>query len=193
MALPVRRITWGLAQSNFLDTLDNILLSRIKKDDEDAFALLFRQYYVQLCRYAMLFVGEKYASEEIVMNLFTSIWENRDKLNNVKSLRPYLFRSIKNRCLNWFRDRDDNIRLDDTLLGLLTYENSSLEIDELNKFVEEAIMSLPDRCKDVFLMSKQENMKHKEIAKKMNISTKTVESQITKALRRIREYLDNMN
>ena len=172
-----------------LDSIDEILLERIGKGDEDAFGILFRRYYVRLCRYAVLFVKEKEASEEIIMNLFVWLWENRSGLGNVKSPGSYLFRSVRNRCINWLRDARESLNIDECLKELVSCDDSSIELQELNRFIEEAVLSLPERCRMVFTFSRMENMSHKEIASRMNISTKTVEAQITKALGVIRRYV----
>ena len=172
-----------------LDSIDEILLERIEKGDEDAFGILFRRYYVRLCRYAVLFVKEREASEEIIMNLFVWLWENRNSLGNVKSPGSYLFRSVRNRCMNWLRDARESLNIDECLKELVSSDDSSIELQELNRFIEEAVLSLPERCRMVFTFSRVENMSHKEIAMRMNISTKTVEAQITKALGVIRRYV----
>lgn len=174
---------------NKLDSIDEILLERFRKGDEEAFGILFRRYYVKLCSYSSLFVKEKEASEEIVMNLFVSLWENRASLGTIKSPGSYLFRSVRNRCMNWLRDSKESMNIDDCIMELVECDNSSIELQELNHFIEEAILSLPERCRTVFLNSRVRNLTHKEIARQMNISTKTVEAQITKALSTIRRYI----
>lgn len=97
---------------NRLDSIDEILLERLGKGDEDAFGILFRRYYVQLCRYAALFVKEKDSAEEIVMNLFVSLWENKENFGRMKSPGAYLFRAVRNRCMNWLRDSKASLNID---------------------------------------------------------------------------------
>lgn len=172
-----------------LNSVDEILLERFEKGDEEAFGFLFRRYYVKLCTYSSLFVKEKETAEEIVMNLFVSLWENRESLGRVKSPEQYLFRSVRNRCLNWLRDSRTALNIDDCIQDLVECDNSSIEVRELNRFIEEAILSLPERCRMVFVNSRINHLRHKEIARAMNISTKTVEAQITKALSIIRKYI----
>ena len=123
------------------------------------------------------------------MNLFVSLWENREGLGRIKSLGSYLFRSVRNSSLNWLRDRKTAVNIDDCMADLVSCDNSSIELQDLNRFIEEAILSLPERCRMVFLNSRVGNMPHKEIARQMNISPKTVEAQITKALSVIRRYI----
>lgn len=169
---------------------DRLLLELLKKDDEKAFSLLFESYYVPLCRYARLILKSEQSAEEVVMNVFIYIWENRTRIGIKSSLCAYLFRSVRNRCINYLRDNDPSVYLSDVMVELLcSEENRDMEVEELNHFIEEAILSLPDKCRDVFLKSRNEEMSNREIAEQLNISVKTVEAQITKALKTIRSYI----
>ena len=165
---------------------DRLLLELLKKDDEKAFSLLFESYYVPLCRYARLILKSEQSAEEVVMNVF---WENRTRIGIKSSLCAYLFRSVRNRCINYLRDNDPSVYLSDVMVELCSEENRDMEVEELNHFIEEAILSLPDKCRDVFLKSRNEEMSNREIAEQLNISVKTVEAQITKALKTIRSYI----
>ena len=149
---------------------DRLLLELLKKDDEKAFSLLFESYYVPLCRYARLILKSEQPAEEVVMNVFIYIWENRTRIEIKSSLCAYLFRSVRNRCINYLRDNAPSVYLSD-------------------HFIDEAILSLPHTCRDVFLKSRNEEMSNREIAEQLNISVKTVEAQITKALKTIRSYI----
>lgn len=151
--------------------------------------LLFESYYVPLCRYARLILKSEQSAEEVVMNVFIYIWENRTRIGIKSSLCAYLFRSVRNRCINYLRDNDPSVYLSDVMVELCSEENRDMEVEELNHFIEEAILSLPDKCRDVFLKSRNEEMSNREIAEQLNISVKTVEAQITKALKTIRSYI----
>ena len=123
------------------------------------------------------------------MNVFIHIWENRTRIGIKSSLGAYLFRSVRNRCINYLRDNGPSVYLSDVMVELCCEENRDMEVEELNHFIEEAILSLPDKCRDVFLKSRNEEMSNREIAEQLNISVKTVEAQITKALKAIRSYI----
>ncbi len=176
-----------------MSALDNILLSRIRKGDEEAFAVLFGEYYVPMCRYARLFLKDKESSEDVAMVVFTKIWKNRSQIESVNSMSSYLFRSVRNGCLNQLRKKAelDGVKMDPSMENLLTCEDSSIEVNELNRFIEEAIMALPEKCRDVFVKSRYDRLTNREIAEQMSISVKTVEAQITKALKRIKEHIDS--
>lgn len=96
---------------------------------------------------------------------------------------------MRNRCINYLRDNAPSVYLSDVMVELCSEENRDMEVEELNHFIEEAILSLPDKCRDVFLKSRNEEMSNREIAEQLNISVKTVEAQITKALKTIRSYI----
>lgn len=168
---------------------DRLLLELLKKDDEKVFSHLFESYYVPLCRYARLILKSEQPAEEVVMNVFIYIWENRTRIEIKSSLCAYLFRSVRNRCINYLRDNAPSGYLSDAMVELCCEENRDMEVEELNRFIEEAILSLPDKCRDVFLKSRNEEMSNREIAEQLNISVKTVEAQITKALKAIRSYI----
>jgi RNA polymerase sigma-70 factor (family 1) len=168
---------------------DILLLKLIKDDNEVAFKHLFDSYFVSLCRYANFYLKEEPVSEELVLDIFLYIWENRKYLEIKTSLKSYLIKSVRNKCLNYLRDKKDTLSLDYIETDQWIEDNQSLELDELVQFIEEAITSLPDKCKEVFNKSRFENLSNKEIASQMQISTKTVEAQITKALKVIKKHI----
>lgn len=174
------------------NTMDDIfLLQLIKNGDKQAFKYIFDTYFTALCRFMYLYLGNTQEAEDIASDILASIWENRKKLEIRLTFKAYLFQAAKNRCLNAIRDRKATVSLDDingqdTPQVNVTY---SLETEELNHLIQEAILSLPDKCREVFLKSRTNNLTNQEIAESMDISVKTVEAQITKALKQIRKFL----
>lgn len=175
----------------FMTTADDILLLKlIKSGDEHAFRHLFDLYFVSLCRYINIYLNNYAETEELALDIFTYLWEKREQVEIKLSFKAYLFQSARNRCLNALRDRRATSSLDETLQETLQDKDyPALEMEELNRLIQEAICALPDKCREVFLKSRHENMSNQEIATDMNISVKTVEAQITKALKRIRKFL----
>ena len=169
---------------------DILLLKLIKEGDEHAFKHLFDNYFTPLCRYINIYLDNFAEAEELALDIFTYLWENREQVDIRLSFKAYLFQAARNRCFNALRDRKQTTTLDENLHETLQYkEYPTLEIEELNKLIQEAICTLPDRCREVFLKSRQEQMANQEIADDMNISVKTVEAQITKALKIIKKSL----
>lgn len=169
---------------------DHILLvKRIQQGDEKAFKQLFDFYFVSLCRFANLYAKHSQEAEEIVMDLFIHIWEHRTTLNIHLSVKAYLFQAVRNKLLNLLRNNPDCIPIDQLPDEPVTTIDSTLESDELQQLIVTAVTSLPDKCREVFVLSREQKLTNKEIADQLNISVKTVEAQITKALRTIKKQL----
>lgn len=170
---------------------DIFLLQLIKNSDKQAFKYIFDTYFAALCRFMYLYLGSTQEAEDIASDIFASLWENREKLEIRITFKAYLFQSAKNRCLNALRDRKTVLSLEDINGQETPLENitDSLETEDLNFLIQEAILSLPDKCREVFLKSRTKNLTNQEIAASMDISIKTVEAQITKALKQIRKFL----
>ena len=170
----------------------------IKQGNERIFEETFRKYYQSLCNYANSILKEMDEAEEVVQNLFLSIWEKRCDLEISISLKSYLYRAVHNHCLN----RIKHLKIREAYQQYATnfydasYESVSQTVmkNELElKINEEAIKKLPQQCQLIFRMSRFEELKYHEIAEKLELSPKTIENQIGKALKILRfelsEYL----
>lgn len=172
-------------------TIDDItLLNRIKKGDTQAFKTVFELYFTPLCRFMHLYISDKSIVEELALNIFTYLWTNRATLTIQISFKAYLFQAARNKCLNVLRARKHRIiSIDEVEYDPEDLQTSSLESEELYELIQEAVMALPEKCREVFQLSRMENLTNQEISTRLNISLKTVEAQITKALKRIKTYL----
>ena len=171
-------------------TIDDLfILKLIKAGDILSFKHLFELYFTPLCRFVHLYMKKPGAAEDIVVDIFASFWERRETLQIQITLKAYLFQSARNRALNYLRDNERFISTDD-FSSLERFENDeTLETQELQRLIHEAIFSLPPKCRDVFNKSRMDNLSNKEIAEQMNISVKAVEGHISRALKQIRAYL----
>jgi RNA polymerase sigma-70 factor (ECF subfamily) len=172
---------------------DQQLFTRLRAGEATALDELFRRHYADLCRVALRFVNNEQEAEDIVQELFVSIWEKRTtQRDDLVSVGPYLRRATRNRSLNFLRDRK-RIPVDDGEVPITiptpNQADFGLEQDELRDQIHGAIDALPERCRLVFVMSKVEDMTHKEIAAALDISPKTVENQMTRAYRYLRQWL----
>jgi len=166
----------------------------IREGNKVEFEKVFKLYYKPLCDYACTIIKDSDESEEVVQNIFFVIWSKKKILGISISLKSYLYRSVHNECLNKLKhikvklvyamDLKNNI----TTSGL---DNVSENIDakELNKKIQSALDSLPEQCGKVFKLSRFENLKYSEIALKLDISIKTVENHMGKALKIMRDNL----
>ena len=132
-------------------------------------------------------------AKEIVQDSFINLWDKRQNIDISKPVKTYLTTSIRNKCLNYLRDTkkfNTEIILSDVLFQEVDFEQSDKLIEkELSNRINSVIDELPEKCKEIFLLNRFENLKYKEIAKKKDISIKTVESQMSKALKHLRERL----
>lgn len=178
-----------------LDTTETYIFQQIKNNDPKAFELLFNNYYVPLCRYCFVFLQDEVHAEEIVQQFFINLWENRATLSINTSIKSYLYKSVRNRCLNFIRNKKTKMKVEKELLqktekSAVPEQILLIELDELQEFIESAIASLPEKCRNIFEMSRSLDLSNKEIASALNLSPKTVENQITIALKKIKKFLD---
>ncbi|THH41553.1 RNA polymerase sigma-70 factor [Neolewinella litorea] len=173
---------------------DTELFDALRGGKSAALDELFRRYYVDLCRTAVRFVMDETTAEDIVQEVFTGLWTKRAKLpSDTQAVGPYLRRAVRNRSLNYLRDRK-RIPVDDGEMPDITADAAQepgmgMERAETQQRITRAIDRLPERCRLVFVMSKVENMSNREIAEGLDISVKTVENQMTRAYKFLREWL----
>ncbi len=171
--------------------LDSELIEGLKKGKDKAYRFLFSRYYQWLCNYIYKLSGSYQLSEDLVQDIFVKLWENRKTIVINSSIKNYLFKSCHNQFLQHIRK--EKIKLDflDSLRWDILYDVYNNEVEsayeiKINK-LNILINQLPPRCKEIFIKAKLEKKKYKEIAEDMNISIKTVETQMTKALHFLRE------
>ena len=165
----------------------------MRSDSDAAFELLFDKYYDFLCRSAFRICPDQNAVEDIVQDIFLELWRKRRRLTINISLKAYLRRAAVNRSLNYLRDRgpvpnEDTTWMQDRL-SADNYPEGQLDQEALSRRIDEAIDALPERCRLVFVLSRFEDLSYREIAELLEISPKTVENQIVKALSLLRDAL----
>lgn len=175
---------------NHIQNVDDVfLLKLIRAGDRDAFKYLFDQFFIPLCRFIKVYVVEKQVAEEIALDIFVNIWEKRETIVIKVSWKAYLFQSARNRALNYIRDHERFVNVSDWTFHDKAIQDDTVEIQELELLIQEAICSLPGRVQEIFKKSRIENLSNKEIAEELNTSVKNVEAHITKALKLIKKYL----
>ncbi|TGV01814.1 RNA polymerase sigma factor [Flavivirga rizhaonensis] len=171
---------------------DLVLVSKLKQGDKKAFKLLFECYYDRLVAYIITFCHDKMQAEDVVQLAFINLWEDREKLDEKKSPRSYLYAIAYNRYI----DSIKKIKRKEKLLDIVWERALRSRISEDNEFLERRIEKmkqtidlLPPKCKKIIQLNKIEGKKYSEIADSMGISIKTVESQMRIAFNKIREAL----
>lgn len=170
---------------------EDAFLARINAGERRAFHELFGEYYRSLVVFAMRYVGAKEDAEDVVQDLFVSIWEKGEKFLSVRSLHTFLYNSVRNTCLNLLKHRKvEEKYLNYSMMFEEFSEDNDYEVleDELYRRLFQVIEELPPRCREVFMLH-LEGRKNEEIAGLLEISLLTVKTQKKKALRYIRERL----
>lgn len=171
-----------------------ILLSRVAENDNVAFRNFYDIFYIHIYRFSGYFVKNEDVKEEIVSDVFLSIWQSRKNLTRIDDIKAYLYITTRNRALFYIKNSnpDNLITLEQLPIGFAAHYETPENIvitEELVKAIQIAIEELPERCKLVFLMAKEEGLKYKEIAQILSISEKTVNAQIVTALKKLSETL----
>lgn len=167
------------------------------------FSELYVTYFPKLTRFAKEFVMSEEDAENITQDIFADVWERWDSMIHVENMNAYLFRLVKNRCLDYLKHKifeqkyaekiqsSFEIEMNLKLQSLDRFDASAIsEEKEMERLVHAAINSLPGRCKEIFLLSRRENLKYKEIAERLGISVNTVECQMGIALKKLRAKLN---
>ena len=169
----------------------------IRNLDEKTIETLFRELFTGLVQFAAGYVKDGEVAREIVQEAFVNLWEKRDTIDLSKPVKAYLSTSVRNRCLNYLRDNrkfSSSLLVLENLPGEPVYGQSDRLVEtDLKEQIGKAIAELPEKCREVFLLSRNRNMKYQEIASHLGISVKTDETQMSKALQHLRlrlsEYL----
>ncbi|SFE80534.1 RNA polymerase sigma-70 factor, ECF subfamily [Chitinophaga sp. CF118] len=163
--------------------------------DEKAFAELFRYFYDRLLHFCIQYVHTREAAEEIVSDVFVKIWNRRTELEQVANLEVYLFVAIKNHSLNYL-EQYSSLRItpinDETGIAQLTNSvdpERTMEWKEILFRMDQEVSRLPDQCRRVFKLIKEEGFKYKDVAEILNISPRTVETQLFRAMKRLNEVV----
>ncbi|WP_439184927.1 RNA polymerase sigma factor [Carboxylicivirga taeanensis] len=173
---------------------DDLLIRQILNDSQYAFNQLFDKYYDYAFDVACLYCSFQDA-EEVISDVFAKIWLNRHQLENISNFKSYLFISLKNQCLNYLRKKKiDTLPIEDSFNHIVQKEiepQFQIEMNELSSEVESVIADLPPKCKEAFMLVREEGLKYKEAAKKLAISENTLDVHLKKATKRIMEAIKN--
>lgn len=171
---------------------EKVLLEGLKEGNEKIFDYIFHYYYSGLVVFAQKYIPDSDVAKDIVQALFVKLWTNREKLVINSSLKSYLFSSIKNRCIDYLRHEATKGKVEKKLiadLSEITDERNLFVESELREKINAAMEKLPPVCREVFYMNRFEGLKSAEIAEKKEISVRTVEAHIGKALKILRVEL----
>jgi RNA polymerase sigma-70 factor, ECF subfamily len=169
-----------------IDNIRNIELT------DRLFEQLFKMHFQHLFNFAMQFIANEDVAKDITQSVFIKMWEIRENVDIQKSVKSYLFTSVRNACINHIRD---NKKFQSSILDIELSEMNFIELSdniaysELENKVNAILATMPEKTRQIFEMSRFENKKYKEIASELNISEKTVEAHMSKVLKILRQEL----
>lgn len=175
-----------------MEKQDKKLLEDIKKGKESAFDELFRLHFKNLTYFSMKIVKSRELAEEVVQDLFVTFWEKRNQFDLKISIKAYLYRAVYNNSVHVARRNNKHDSSELTLDNELTEDfDNILEKNELETRIFGLIEQLPEKCKEIFKLSRFEELKYKQIAEQLKISIKTVETQMSRALKFLKENMSD--
>jgi RNA polymerase sigma-70 factor (ECF subfamily) len=173
---------------------DTARLKAIKKGNIQEYELLFREYFQPLVSYAKSIIKLEADAEEVVQDIFFSLWKNKRKLNIHTSFSSYLYKAVHNNCLQQLKREKRKLQYQQEQINWKYNESMSpgeiLQYNELYDKINSAVDELPENCKTIFKLNRFQGLKYSEIAEKLAISIKTVEANMTKALKHLRRQID---
>lgn len=176
-----------------MESTESLIIEQLKQGNEEAYRYLYRYHYVSLCHVAKEYVGDEVLAEHLVGDVIFHLWEVHEALDIHISLRSYLVRAVRNRCLDYldsrkqkheisFSELEDGDLLGERYIPADDYPLGTLLEKELDHEIRRAISRLPEECRRVFLKSRFEEKKYEEIARELGISINTVKYHIKNAL-----------
>ena len=176
------------------------LLQNLAAGEESSFEILYDTYYKRLYHFALHYLNDEELSKDIVQDVFSITWEDHRKFENVSNVSSWIYTLTKNQCLK----KIDRLKVKQKHADILKYrqlniiqnaltdlDTSPVIFDEINAIVNHTLSALSPQSRQIFEMSRFENMKNREIAEKLDISQKSVEAHITKALKHLKKALKN--
>lgn len=164
----------------------------VKSDDFNAYEILFKKYYQQLYRFAYSYLQDQVPAEEMAQEIFLYVWEKREQIEIKTTLKTYLYSAVKNKCLNYIKyEMPRKHELEESHLALMTTTQPEKKEDskKMKRHIAAAIDALPNKCRQIFVLSRNAGLTYDEIAVEMGVSIKTVENQMSIALKKLRESL----
>lgn len=172
---------------------ESILINGLKNQDKLIFDYLFNYYYSGLCAFSMQYISDRAAVEDLVQDFFVHLWQIAPQIEVNKSLRSYFFSSVKNRCLDYIKHQSVHSQYVERIQRSESEEDFSSEFiyveSELRNLLDRSITELPPRCREIFEMSRMKGFSNAEISDKLGLSKRTVELQISIALKKIRSKM----
>lgn len=170
---------------------EKYIIAGLKNKDKTVFDFVFIHYYTGLCAYTRGWVNDPDVAEDLVQDFFVKLWTNNSSIEINSSLKSYFFTSVKNRAINHLKHIKIKEKFETQVMNQPTEEFGNWEFteSELTELIEKGMQKLQPRCREIFILSRYEGKDNGEIAEKLGISKRTVELQISNALKILRTEL----
>jgi RNA polymerase sigma-70 factor, ECF subfamily len=181
-------------------TIDDLLFRQIRDGDERSFELLFKKYYAGLSSYAMVFVKCDDLARELAHETFIKIWIRRDSINIESSFKSYIYKSLHNNCINFLKksrhlsDMNETVRAEiikQHEINMHHFDPDSFDTllsDDFENVFTRGLDALPDQCREVFILCRDDKLSYQEVANRLGISVNTVKTQMKRALAKLRDH-----
>lgn len=169
--------------------------------DKDYYSKVYSIYFPKLVRFSQTYLLSREDAENVVQDIFLYLWENRDRIPMLGNLNAYLFTVVRNRCIDFIRKQTtagekrqsltelEEKELQFKLYSLQKFDENNFSVSDIESLISQAVDLLPARCREIFILSRMEGLRHKEIAERLDISVNTIESQIAIALKKLKVAL----
>jgi RNA polymerase sigma-70 factor (ECF subfamily) len=179
---------------NEIDNVDdNLLVTRIRKNDKDAFKLLYRRYSKKIYFFSLKYLSDRVEAEELVQTVFINVWLNRDSLDETISVKNYIYKAAVNYIYNYLKKKAIRSRFIESEIkkGEISSDDTYEQVyfHDLERSINSIVETLPSQQQKIFLLNREEGLTQMEIAKKLELSVRTVENQMYRALKTIRTIL----
>lgn len=168
---------------------DSELVEAIQKGDKEVFAAFYRQYFIPLCQFAHYLTRDDLAAKELVQDAFLAVWEQRDTWQPAGTARSYMYRAVKNRSLDYIKHRKVVQNWEQVSRALppeIQEDDDQLTASQLAAVIDKEVERLPEKQRMIFVMSRQQGLTYNEIADILGLSVKTIETQMGRALKKLR-------
>jgi RNA polymerase sigma-70 factor (ECF subfamily) len=157
-----------------------------------SFEKLFRDHFIELTYFARKIVEDMDGAKDIVHQVYINLWDRKEEINMGTPLKSYLYASVRNRCMNFIRDQKKFSTNEMPEIEDKIDSSHLLEHQETEARIQQAINELPEKCREIFLLNRFDGLKYSEVANELSLSVKTVEAQMSKALKLLREKLSDL-
>ncbi len=172
---------------------ERFIFARMAEGDEEAFRFFFEKYYTDLCNFVNIYLNDPITAEDLVQDIYVYFWNKKENIRIETSVKSYLLKASKNKSLNYLRNEKNRLAIHEKLAN---ESATSCEIPEDREdnfrkqaIIEKAVARLPEKCREIYILSKEKKLTYNEISKELGISVKTVENQMGNALKKLREFL----